>query len=382
VKLSAASIGRALLELAWAAGTVLASVWVARASSGEASTDQFAFTGTLLDSTGRPVTGNTALGFTFKGTGTSCSAQLSSVAADPTTGAFHAAIPLGKSCAEQLFQGEEVTLDITVDGTVAAENAPVTSVPFAKFADRTGVPDCPVGYQDQGAGLPICRRGGDEIVKVGAGSSAFWMDRYEASLWTEPFGGGSQVQPASGEYLDFPKNGQYTRVYYPASVRFVAPARQVTWFQANAACRAAGKRLPRSDEWLAAARGTSDPGNCNVQSPSVREAGPGTSCRSVWGAEDMIGNLSEWTVQWFAAIPAALVETPWSWPSGYNADTLNNGASSTRSGREGFIDGLPAAALHGGDHQSGARAGIFAFSLLDSPSSYSDSIGFRCVVDR
>ena len=39
----------------------------------------------------------------------------------------------------------------------------------------------------------------------------------------------------------------------------VRPATNITWFQAQAACRLAGKHLATDEEWLAAASGTPDP---------------------------------------------------------------------------------------------------------------------------
>jgi formylglycine-generating enzyme required for sulfatase activity len=45
----------------------------------------------------------------------------------------------------------------------------------------------------------------------------------------------------------------------------------------------------------------------------------------------------------------------------------------------GWQSGLPAAALRGGAWGEGARAGVFALDLIDTPSHWTSSIGFRCV---
>src|SRR5262249_16884910 len=46
-------------------------------------------------------------------------------------------------------------------------------------------PDCPIGYiRDLSVpNIVLCKQGVDEVVKVGRKGSAFWIDRYEASVW-------------------------------------------------------------------------------------------------------------------------------------------------------------------------------------------------------
>ena len=56
-------------------------------------------------------------------------------------------------------------------------------------------PDCPRGYDKVGPAasfLPasiVCKNNDDQVVKAGTGASAFWIDRYEASVWTAASGG-------------------------------------------------------------------------------------------------------------------------------------------------------------------------------------------------
>lgn len=161
--------------------------------------------------------------------------------------------------------------------------------------------DCPTGYtKDATPGIVVCTRSvagqTDQVVKVGTGREAFWVDQYEASVWdgtTPRF----QTSDDSNVGATFPKNGQTTAPWIAASVKDVTPARYMTWFQAQAACRASGKRLPSGEEWLAAVRGTYDPGGnddgvntrCNTASSGPRatgKAGNGasaTTCVSDWG---------------------------------------------------------------------------------------------------
>jgi hypothetical protein len=87
----------------------------------------------------------------------------------------------------------------------------------------------------------------DEVVKVGFGASAFWIDRYEASIYQNPDGTGTQYGAASQDYPStFPINGQgaVANLLYAQSVAGRTPSTFLSWFQAARACRASGKRLP------------------------------------------------------------------------------------------------------------------------------------------
>lgn len=121
---------------------------------------------------------------------------------------------------------------------------------------------------------------------------AFCIDRYEASL-----------------------EGGVAK-----SLRFVRPAGNITWQQANDACAAAGKRLCSATEWGSACGGETqlnypygdeyDPATCNgfdalrgdlVESGAMILGVPGANgeleaqgCVSAFGAYDLSGNVWEW----------------------------------------------------------------------------------------
>lgn len=151
----------------------------------------------------------------------------------------------------------------------------------------------------------------------------FCIDRFEASL--VELDGGAPWSP----YVN-PGN----RVLRAVSLRGAVPQGYVNQLQAGAACAAAGKRLCTDAEWLRACRGPSSTtypygntrltGTCNdrrslhpaielygstaswiyshIDSPCLNQLDGGLArtgayagCVTAEGAQDMMGNLHEWT---------------------------------------------------------------------------------------
>ncbi len=278
-----------------------------------------------------------------------------------TDGAFREEVDIER-CSSALFDGSDVAVDVQVNGANLITAQPISPVPYARYAEQVGTPDCPVGYERMGAAgaLVLCTHGNDQVVRVGTDATAFWIDRYEASTWNGRYGTGGRL---TGTY-PLPPNGQWTTPAPPmfaASVAGVAPSASITWFQAEEACRASGKRLPTGPEWLTAARGTPDPSpgtGCVTGGAPGQATGRGTTCRSAWGAEDMVGNLWEWTADWQATVQTTTgLDVQQEWPSGYQGDgtfSVTSAVYGVNTG-SGKVTGLPAVLVRGGQGGAGDR---------------------------
>ncbi len=238
---------------------------------------------------------------------------------------------------------------------------------------------CPRGYTPETLGpLTICRKGSDEMVKAGD----VWVDRYEASVWQAGTCGGTQY--GAGDTDDyptsFPDNGQFTARVYACSKAGVFPSRNITYFQAQAACAAAGKHLITNAEWQQAAVATPDPGSNDGLNGSCRTnnaaafglTGAHPACLSAWGAQDLIGNAWEWTANWYGHNATGFDSTQ---PAAFNGDSYEN---ITPAQNQATDTQFPPAAVRGGYKGSGTQAGVFAITLKYAPSVSNLDIGFRC----
>lgn len=137
---------------------------------------------------------------------------------------------------------------------------------------------------------------------------SFFIDAYEVT---------NERYKKFVEATRHPLPDDWTNGTYPAG-KEKFPVAYVNWFDADAYCRWAGKRLPTEEEWEKAARGPDSLkypwGNFFGAAPANIAKGPVMAAASVavgqyeggkspYGAYDMIGNVWEWTDSWYLPYP-------------------------------------------------------------------------------
>ena len=171
--------------------------------------------------------------------------------------------------------------------------------------------------------------------------------------------------------------------FYAVSIPGVMPSAFLNWFQAAAAARNAGKRLPSNAEWQAAALGTPDPGVSVAGSEECNTANGGgdginalvptdsrENCLSDVGASDLVGNVFEWGADWVPRSTQCVVP-----------DLFGTGDFNCLAGADTAVG--PGALIRGGDFGTsgtglgGVSAGVFAVSGAILPSFANESSGFR-----
>jgi formylglycine-generating enzyme required for sulfatase activity len=161
--------------------------------------------------------------------------------------------------------------------------------------------------------------GVDEIPKHRVEVRPFYIDRYEVTnaLYQKFIEATGQPTPVDHHDPMFYSwlNGK------PPAGQENHPVVYVSWYDADAYCQWAGKRLPTEEEWEKAARGTDgrawpwgntfDGAKCNIYESSPLWTTPVGSYPqgvSPYGVYDMCGNVAEWTASWYQPYPESKIQ--------------------------------------------------------------------------
>ncbi|HTU67767.1 MAG TPA: SUMF1/EgtB/PvdO family nonheme iron enzyme [Steroidobacteraceae bacterium] len=196
---------------------------------------------------------------------------------------------------------------------------------------------------------------------------SFYMDRYEVTTARYAAflaASGSTVTP---DFWD-ERTGEHVEDM---------PVIGVTWNEADAYCRWAGRRLPTEAEWEKAARGTdARPYPWGAESPSTPRAnyesaaddiyggalspvGSHPTGKSPYGIEDMAGNAAEWVADW--------------WTESFPIDDVFN--------PRGPAEGEKKVIRGGGPYDPPPRINTSSRQYA-SPDTRVEDTGFRCASDH
>jgi hypothetical protein len=227
-----------------------------------------------------------------------------------------------------------------------------------------------------------------EMIFVPGSSGGFCLDKYEAAAGA----GCVYKNPGSQEETRANLEGGDCA---PVSQKGLIPWRYISQNQAAVACAKAGKRLPKSEEWLAAALATPDKSanwgsdDCQVANNWSQQPGPsgsGKNCVSGAGAYDMVGNAWEWvegTVEDGKYQGGSLPDD--GYVNGVDSSAMPAETNPDQSNENYYDDYFwikktgSRGVARGGYWANEDQAGQYSVYLVTPPSGAGTGTGFRCV---
>jgi formylglycine-generating enzyme required for sulfatase activity len=157
----------------------------------------------------------------------------------------------------------------------------------------------------------------DELPQQEVNLPVFYIDRFEVTVANYKRFLDETGRKPPGDPR-FPEIYPWGRGEEPPAELMNHPVIYVTWYDADAYCRWASKRLPKEIEWEKAARGTDgrfwpwgnefDPQKANVREYGARgtlAVGSFPDGVSPYGVYDMAGNVAEWVEDWYEGYPGS-----------------------------------------------------------------------------
>ncbi|MBK9209723.1 MAG: SUMF1/EgtB/PvdO family nonheme iron enzyme [Anaerolineales bacterium] len=286
--------------------------------------------------------------------------------------------------AEAIMTSTATVVPLTATPVATSTPIPTATPETVKISPIDGMTQLfvPAGTVKMG-GLDVLLEN-DELPAHSVQINAFWVDQVEVvnGMYALCVEAGVCRPPAnvtSDNRLDYYGNPEFQDY----------PVIQVTWYDANAYCQWAGRRLPTEAEWERAARGDSvntypwggelpnanNSNSLNIVGDTTRVGTYATGI-SPFGALDMAGNVWEWVADFYKGNYYA--ESPADNPTGPE----NGGLNSMRVIRGGsFQDDASMLRISNRGYEAGPDP-----SALQNDAAYygrsSAKIGFRCVSDH
>jgi formylglycine-generating enzyme required for sulfatase activity len=284
-----------------------------------------------------------------------------------------------------------------VAGAQETDRASEAINPATLFVERKGMVLVPGGEFTMGSSERDSWADEDEMPQRVIDVPAFLIDQLEVS---------NLEYKRFVDATEWPPPPNWKDRTYPEGADFI-PVTEVTWWDAAAYARWAGKRLPTEVEWEKAARGTDgrrfpwgdkfsrDAAN---NDETLLPVGSKPLGASPWDAVDMAGNVAEWTASAYSPYPELEAALPQEFGGSAATAPVAGGSATVETARgdrptiepddprleiltlEELRDTRPRV-YRGGSFNSYARFLRCTNREKENPGARWNNLGFRCAAD-